>query len=96
MGNKKIIFLSMILLIDLIIIAVMAYIPSNMINSTIIQDSSYYETQIYVVENKTLVWISRTGKRYHLNSNCSNMKNPLQITIDEAEIRDYTPCNKCY
>ena len=94
MYNKRILLLSILLLIHLIIIAVILYIPSNIENP--INIGSYDETQTYVIENKSLVWISKTGKKYHLNPDCSNMKNPLQITIEEAEIRDYIPCKKCY
>lgn len=96
MYNKRILLLSILLLIDLIVIAVISYVPSNIENPMIIEESSYGEPQTYVDEYKILVWISKTGKRYHLNPDCSNMKNPLQITIEEAEIRDYIPCKKCY
>lgn len=41
------------------------------------------------------VWVSRTGKRYHQLSTCSNMKNPREITRDEAISRGMTPCKKC-
>ncbi|MBM6921875.1 DNA/RNA non-specific endonuclease [Phocea massiliensis] len=43
-----------------------------------------------------MVWIPKTGSKYHSNPNCSNMKNPTQITIEEAENRGYEPCKKCY
>lgn len=42
------------------------------------------------------VWISKSGKKYHRNSSCSNMKNPKQIPIDEAEAQGRQPCKKCY
>lgn len=42
------------------------------------------------------VWIPRTGSKYHSRSSCSNMKNPSQVTIEEAIRRGYEPCNKCY
>ena len=41
------------------------------------------------------VWISRTGSKYHTNSNCSNMKNPSQISREEAEAQGYAPCKRC-
>lgn len=41
------------------------------------------------------VWVSGTGKRYHRLSTCSNMKNPREITRDEAIGRGLTPCKKC-
>lgn len=46
--------------------------------------------------NGDMVWISKTGSKYHSNPNCSNMKNPSQITKEEAEARNLKPCSKCY
>lgn len=43
-----------------------------------------------------MVWIPRTGSKYHSRANCSNMKNPTQVTRQEAESRGYEPCKKCY
>lgn len=43
-----------------------------------------------------MVWIPRTGKKYHCSSSCSNMKNPSQVTKSEAISMGYTPCKKCY
>lgn len=45
---------------------------------------------------EAMVWIPRTGSKYHSNSNCSNMKNPTQVTISEATSMGYEPCKKCY
>ena len=42
-----------------------------------------------------LVWIPRTGQRYHDSARCSGMKNPSQVTIGEAKERGYTPCGNC-
>ena len=47
-------------------------------------------------EQETMVWISKTGKKYHSNPNCSNMKNPSQITLSEALSRGKEACSKCY
>lgn len=43
-----------------------------------------------------MVWIPRTGSKYHRNSSCSNMNNPSQVTLDEAIRRGFEPCKKCY
>jgi glucan-binding YG repeat protein len=43
-----------------------------------------------------MVWVSRTGTKYHSKSNCSNMKNPSHKTLSEAESLGRTPCSKCY
>lgn len=43
-----------------------------------------------------MVWIPRTGSKYHSNSRCSNMKNPSQVSKSEAVNLGYDPCSKCY
>lgn len=43
-----------------------------------------------------LVWIPETGSKYHTHSGCSNMINPSQVTISEAENRGFTPCKRCH
>lgn len=47
-------------------------------------------------ETNSMVYIPKTGKKYHSNPNCSNMKNPRQVSITEAKRRHYEPCKKCY
>lgn len=39
---------------------------------------------------------SGNGTKYHSNPNCSNMKNPIEISLSEAQARGYEPCKKCY
>lgn len=46
--------------------------------------------------NGQMVYIPKTGKKYHSNSSCSNMKKPSCVTLGEAQSRGYTPCKKCY
>ena len=43
-----------------------------------------------------MVWIPKSGKKYHRSSSCSNMKNPSQVTLEKAQSLGYTPCSKCY
>ena len=43
-----------------------------------------------------MVWISGSGKKYHRSSSCSNMKNPWQVTVEEAQSQGRQPCKKCY
>ena len=43
-----------------------------------------------------MVWIPKSGTKYHLHSGCSNMKNPSHVTKEEAVDRGYTPCKKCW
>ena len=47
------------------------------------------------VPSATLVWVPRSGSKYHKKSTCSNMKNPIQVTIDAAIECGFTPCSKC-
>lgn len=42
-----------------------------------------------------MVWISGNGKKYHSRSSCSNMKNPSQVPLSEAQ-KTREPCKKCY
>ena len=46
--------------------------------------------------NSAMVWIPQTGSKYHSNPGCSGMKNPTQVTVDDAIARGYEPCKKCY
>lgn len=43
-----------------------------------------------------IVWISKSGSRYHADPNCSDMANPSQISKSEAEARGRKPCQTCY
>lgn len=43
-----------------------------------------------------LVWVSRSGSRYHCVADCSNMIEPLVMTETEAIAKGRTPCGSCY
>ena len=43
-----------------------------------------------------LVWIPSTGSKYHSSSTCSNMKEPMQVTKEEAIKQGYEPCKRCH
>ena len=44
-----------------------------------------------------LVWVPvNGGKKYHSRSGCSNMENPMQVTVDHAQALGYTACKKCH
>ena len=47
-------------------------------------------------KNETMVWIPNSGSKYHSRANCSNMKNPREVTIDQAISMGFTPCKKCW
>lgn len=42
------------------------------------------------------VWVSSTGKKYHSDPSCSNMKNPKEMTLKRAEYEGYSPCKNCH
>lgn len=43
-----------------------------------------------------MVWIPQKNGKYHKKASCSGMKDPIQITKQEAINRGYDPCGKCY
>ena len=45
---------------------------------------------------ETMVWIPSSGSKYHRSASCSNMKNPSQVTLEQAQNWGYEPCKKCY
>ena len=55
------------------------------------------QSQTQAVDNQsTLVWIPRTGSKYHTHASCSNMKNPSQVSKEQAIAWGFEPCKKCY
>ena len=60
------------------------------------QDVTNVDTNNDGSNSQEMVWIPKTGKKYHSKSSCSNMKNPSQVTKEEAEDMGYEPCKKCY
>lgn len=45
-------------------------------------------------ENSRTVYVTETGSRYHYDSSC-NGGTYYESTLEEAEARGLTPCNKC-
>ncbi|CZT56910.1 hypothetical protein [Solibaculum mannosilyticum] len=43
-----------------------------------------------------MVWVSGKGKKYHSSPDCSNMKAPYQIPLEQAMSQGRGPCSKCY
>lgn len=44
-----------------------------------------------------LVWVpTNGGTKYHSKAGCSNMKNPMQVSVETAIANGYEPCKKCY
>jgi len=70
--------------------------PTEIETKIQVTETTCQEITIPHTTEEILVWISKTGKRYHSTPDCSDMKKPLQVTLEEAETRDYTPCLRCY
>ncbi len=47
-------------------------------------------------EKVQMVWIASSGNKYHTKSNCSNMKSPRQISLNDAKNQGYTACKRCH
>lgn len=44
-----------------------------------------------------LVWVPvNGGTKYHSRAGCSNMKDPIQVSLDTAIENGYTPCGRCH
>ena len=44
-----------------------------------------------------LVWVPvNGGKKYHKTSTCSNMKDPMQVSVETALANGYTACKRCH
>ena len=65
---------------------------SNSTSSTVNNNSDVQATQ----DKNTTVWVSKNGgKVYHFDQGCSGMKNPVQMTLGEAQEKGLNPCKKC-
>lgn len=58
----------------------------------------YIESTQDVQQQEEMVWIagSGNGTKYHCDSSCSNMSNPVQISLADAQTRGYEACKRCY
>ena len=65
-------------------------------DDTIPQNNTSNESVPQVAPQENMVWISSSGKKYHSKASCSGMKNPWQVTVDEAISQGKEPCKKCY
>ncbi len=46
--------------------------------------------------SERMVWIpTNGGTKYHTKSSCSNMKNPIQVTLSEAISMGFSACKRC-
>ena len=65
-------------------------------NPSSVQSAYTATPSVTITPVESLVWIPKTGTKYHSSPSCSNMKNPSQVTEQTAKNRGYTPCSKCY
>lgn len=52
-------------------------------------------TTIVNNQSKTVYKAGANGKVYHYSSDCSNMKDPVALSLDEAKAQGLKPCSKC-
>lgn len=65
---------------------------SNNTSNTVNNNSNVQTTQ----DQNTTVWVSKNGgKVYHFDKGCSGMKNPVQMTLGEAQGNGLRACKKC-
>lgn len=67
---------------------------SESINSDSDSSNSSSETN-EATTNGTFVFVSASGNKYHSKPNCSNMRSPSPISLDDARLQGYEPCKKC-
>lgn len=54
--------------------------------------------EVAVQPSEPMVWIASTGngKKYHAKAGCSQMNNPIELPLSDAQARGYEPCKICY
>lgn len=48
------------------------------------------------INSYQMVWIPRTGEKYHSYAGCCGMVNPSEVTITHAKNMGYTACSNCW
>ena len=67
---------------------------SNAVRS--VQSGSGAGTGSAAIPTEGIVYVSKTGSKYHKDASCGTMKDPLQMTVQEAGAGGRKPCSKCY
>lgn len=47
------------------------------------------------LKDDDIVWVAKSGKRYHTTPDCSGMKAPSAVTLKAAAASGRTPCRDC-
>ncbi len=50
---------------------------------------------VFAVCGSTIVYITKTGEKYHRDGCSSLRKSKIEITLSEAVSRGYGPCKNC-
>lgn len=67
----------------------------NTTSKTTNNNVSNVNTTIVNNQSKTVYKAGSNGKVYHYSSECSNMKNSIPLSLDEAKQQGLKPCSKC-
>ena len=59
------------------------------------RNSSSAQTQNQLPVGNT-VFVSRTGSKYHRDRTCGTMKDPIEMSLQDAISTGRTPCSKCF
>ncbi|BCZ46908.1 competence protein ComE [Clostridium gelidum] len=63
----------------------------------VVADSNLKTNTTSANQNEEMVWVAnKTAKVYHSTKTCSNMKNPTQMSLADAQAKGLTPCSKCH
>lgn len=70
--------------------------PSVKISPTIHINTSTPKVQSKVQKKETVVYITRTGEKYHVSS-CSYLRRScIPIDLSDAKSSGYSPCSRCH
>lgn len=72
-------------------------VPETTMPSSVVTETVMPETVAPEVTEQ-LVWITRTGSKYHSINNCGNTNpnNAYQMSLSDAQTAGYEPCKRCY
>ena len=56
---------------------------------------SFDDSALTTQDDSRIVFVPRTGSKYHFSSTCSGMRNPRSMSLGEAAAKGYAPCSKC-
>lgn len=74
----------------------------NTTKSTVKHNNNLDGNNSVIVPSKSetdgnLVWVpTNGGTKYHTHSGCSNMEDPIQVSIETAKRNGYEACGRCY